>query len=183
VRTLTKALWTFVAAVFLVEAWLWDTLGPVVGRLVALLPLAGIRDSIRGGISRLSPYATLPVFVLPALVLTPFKLAAMWLLANGHPVLGVAAFLVAKSVGLGVTAFLFDACRPNLMRMPWFVRLYDLVMRANAWAHLQADPYLRGARKAVADARSWIAQRMPEGRMGRRVKALRGRSHRAARRA
>ncbi len=182
-RWLTKPLWVFLATLFLVEAWLWDTLGPVVGRILGLFPLARVKDGIRSGISKLSPWATLPVFALPALVLTPFKLVAMWLLANGHPVLGLCAFLLAKSVGLGVTAFLFDACRPNLMRMAWFVRVYGLVMAARDWAHRQADPYIKAAKASLANAREWVAERMPEGRMGRRIRAIRGRSHRVARRA
>lgn len=182
VRALSKPLWTLVALAFLAEAWLWDTLGPVVARLVAVLPVERAKAGIRSGIARLSPWATLPVFVLPGLVLTPFKLAAMWLLAHGHPVLGVAAFLLAKSVGLGVTAFLFDACRPNLMRMAWFARLYGWVMSARDWAHRQADPYLHAARRSVAEAKAWFLARLPEGgRAGRRLRAIRGRSRRAVR--
>lgn len=178
VRYLTKPLWTLLALVFLLEAWLWDTLGPIVARLVAALHLERLGEVVRAGVGRLSPWATLPVFLLPGLVLTPFKLTAVWLLANGHPFLGVATFLLAKTVGLGVTAFLFDVCRPNLMRMAWFVRVYDWVLRAKDWAHLQADPYIRRGREAAAEARAWIVARMPKGRLGRRLRRLRHRSQR-----
>lgn len=178
-RVLKKSLWTILALVFLVEAWLWETLGPIVTRLVAALPLASLRDGIRSGISRLSPWATLPVFLLPGLVLTPFKLGAMWLLAHGHPFLGVVVFMIAKSVGLGVTAFLFDACRPNLMRMSWFVRLYETVLRVKDWAHRQADPHVRRARTMASEARTWVLDRLPKGRIGRRLRRMRRNSQRA----
>ena len=178
-RALKRTLWTFLALVFLLEAWIWETFGPIVARLVAALPLERAREGIRSGIARLSPWATLPVFLLPGLVLTPFKLGAMWLLANGHPFLGVATFLLAKTVGLGVTAFLFDACRPNLMRMAWFVRVYEIVLRVRDWAHAQADPYIRKAREIAAEARAWVAERLPKGRLGRRLRRMRRNSQRA----
>ena len=37
---LTRFLWTVLAAIFLIEAWLWDVLGGFVARLVAALPIA-----------------------------------------------------------------------------------------------------------------------------------------------
>lgn len=177
-RILKRTVWTFVALVFLLEAWLWETLGPIFGRLVAMLPMERLKETLRAAISRLSPWATLPIFLLPGLVLTPFKLAAMWLIAQGHPFLGIVAFLVAKSVGVGLAAFLFAACKPNLMRMAWFVRVYETVIRVRDWAHRQADPYLRKARESAAAARTWLARRLPKGTLGRRLRLLRRRFQR-----
>jgi hypothetical protein len=144
-RRLLRPLWFLLAVIFLVEAWIWDRLGPVVGRVIALLPLEAIRRHLEQAIERLPPYATLLVFAIPAVVLFPFKLAALWLLGNGHLLAGGATFLLAKTVGLAVTAFLFNACKPKLLEIGWFARLYALMLRLKLWASLQTAP-----------ARAWI---------------------------
>ena len=56
----------------------------------------------------------------------------------------------------------------------------------NNWpAPMRAEWGVNGA-NAMASAKShraWMVERMPKGRMGRRVRAIRGRSHQAMRRA
>lgn len=142
-RRLSRLFWTFVALVFLVEAWLWDRLAPLVAWLVARLPLARLKQAAADGISRLPPYATLLVFAVPGLLLFPFKLAGLWLVSRGHILLGGLVFLLAKTVGLAVTAFLFETCRPKLMQLGWFVKLHDALLRAKAWALAQTEPARR----------------------------------------
>src|SRR5689334_8399077 len=39
-RRLLQPVWVLLAIIFLIEAWLWDHLEPVVARVVALIPLA-----------------------------------------------------------------------------------------------------------------------------------------------
>ena len=38
-RRLLQPLWVLLAIIFLIEAWFWDHLAPVVARVVALIPL------------------------------------------------------------------------------------------------------------------------------------------------
>lgn len=112
---LLRPLIVLAAIVILVETWLWERIGPLIGRIVALLPFAALKQAIHDGIERLPPYATLAVFAIPAALLFPFKLAALGLIASGHLVLGGLVLVLAKVVGVGVTAFLFDTCKPKLM--------------------------------------------------------------------
>ncbi|HRE22012.1 MAG TPA: hypothetical protein PKW21_13430, partial [Rhabdaerophilum sp.] len=68
-------------------------------------------------------------------------------------------FLLAKSVGLGITAFLFHTCQPKLMQIGWFVRLYELVFRLRAWAHRQTEPVRRlvaRLRRGVGEKRNFV---------------------------
>jgi hypothetical protein len=173
-RRLLRPFWFLLALAFLVEAWLWERLGPVVGRIVRALPLRAIRQQIESGITRLPPYATLLVFAIPAVVLFPFKLLALWLLGNGHLLAGGATFLLAKTVGLGITAFLFDVCKPKLLQIGWFVRFHDLLLRLKAWAAVQLAP---ARLRLQAVKRRILGQR---GRFGRLVIRLRQRSWRRA---
>lgn len=173
-RRLLRPFWFLLALVFLAEAWIWEHFGPVVGRIVRALPLEAIRHRTEAAIYRLPPYATLLVFAIPALVLFPFKLAALWLLGKGQLLAGAVTFLAAKTVGLGITAFLFDVCRPKLLRIGWFVRLYNLVSRARAWAAAQIAP----ARHWLLDSKRRILGE--RGRFVRQFARLRRRSWRRA---
>ena len=158
-RWLTRLLWTFLAAIFLIEAWLWDVLGGLIGRLVAILPVERARRALRAIIDRLPAPFSLALFVLPILVILPFKLAALALLAKGKIGLGCGVFLAAKTAGLGATAFVFDVCHERLMTMAWFARFYARVIAVKDWAHRQIDPYrakiiaLRHALAAAISAR------------------------------
>src|SRR5262252_10957958 len=118
-RRVTHVLWVIVALVFLLEAWLWEKLAPIVAFIVWLLPLAPIKARIAAAVAGLPPYATLVVFAVPAGVLLPIKLAALWLFHHHHWMAGVGALVFAKLAGLGVTAFIFEVTRPKLMQMAW----------------------------------------------------------------
>lgn len=156
---LLRPLIVLAAIVILVETWLWERIGPLIGRIVALLPFAALKQAIHDGIERLPPYATLAVFAIPAALLFPFKLAALGLIASGHLVLGGLVLVLAKVVGVGVTAFLFDTCKPKLMQIPLFVRLYATWNRWLAWAHGLVDPVKRRIRAHLRIIRGGRANR------------------------
>ncbi len=155
-RTLTRAFWFTLAVLFLVEAWLWENLKRPIVFVVGLLPLAALKARIAKTLARLDPWPTLLVFAVPVLVILPFKLAGLWLIAQGHPLLGIAMFFGAKISGLAVTAFLFDTCKPQLMRLAWFARFYAAVLRARAWAGERTAP-------ARATLRAFKARVLGEG--------------------
>src|SRR5262245_5283216 len=113
----TRPLWIFLAVVFLIEAWLWDRLRPVVAWIVGLVPLTALKARLKASIERLPPAATLVVFVVPPVVLFPLKLAGLWLFGHGHWVLACAVLVLAKLTGLGVTAFVFEATKPKLLQL------------------------------------------------------------------
>lgn len=142
-RRLLRPLWFILALVFMLEAWLWDHLGPVVRAIIDALPLRRLKDLTARAIARLHPYATLVLFAIPGLILLPFKLAGLWLIARGHFIAGAFVFFIAKTVGLAVTAFLYDLCHDKLMQIPLFVRLYHWAMFARAWSKKQIEPARR----------------------------------------
>ncbi len=148
-RRAARLFWIILALIFLFEAWLWGLLAPIVAFIVQLLPLKALKARIAAAISGLPPTATLIVFVIPALILLPIKLSAIWLFHHHHWLAGIATLVFAKLAGLGVTAFIFEVTRPKLMQMAWFAKLYDLVMRGLAWAHAMVDPIKRRVRKYV----------------------------------
>ena len=114
------------ALLILFEEWGWEPLQRLLARL-GQLPLL---RQIEAAITRLPPRAALAVFVLPTLLLLPVKLLALWLISQGHRLLGVAVIVLAKLVGTAVVARLFTLTRPALMQMPWFAHWYG---RWTAW--------------------------------------------------
>lgn len=177
-RPLSRLLWTLLAAVFLVEAWLWDMLGAALSRFAALLPVEPVRRGLIAALHRTPPVFALVLFAIPALVILPFKLVGLALLAKGRVALGAGVFLLAKTAGLGVTAFIFDVCRERLMLMRWFVRVYDAVIAARDWAHRQIDPY----KEAILRLRKRILPRVAASSPPflRRLLALRAQARRPA---
>ena len=153
---IARTFWTALAALFLLEAWIWEVLGGAIEALVARLPIDALRRSLRGLIDRLPATFALCLFVIPMLVILPFKLVGVALIATGHIGFGCAVFLLAKTAGVGVTAFIFDVCRNRLMTLRWFERFYAMVMRGLDWAHRRIDPY----RAAIVDLRARLAARM-----------------------
>jgi hypothetical protein len=140
-RRWLKPLWILLALLFLLEAWLWDRLKRVVAAVVDALLLDAAKEALRRGIERLPPWAALGVFVVPFLVLLPLKFAEVYFLATRRWLFAALVLLLAKLLGLGVTAFVFDATRDKLMQMGWFVVLYGWVMAALDWAHAQIEPF------------------------------------------
>ena len=139
-RRLLQPVWVLLAVIFLIEAWLWDNCEPVVARVVALIPLARLKQWLSDRVDALSPAMTLIIFVVPIIPLFPLKLVGLWLLTHEYWLSGVSTFLFAKMLGVGVTAFLFDVTREKLLEMHWFERLYEWVLRLRAKATEIVEP-------------------------------------------
>jgi hypothetical protein len=139
-RRITRPLLILLALIFLLEVWLWEHLSPIVAWVVARLPLKKLKEQIAGLIINLPPAATLVVFVIPFIVLLPLKFLEFWLLANREWLLAILVLILAKLLGLGVTAFIFDLTRPKLLQLAWFRWLYERVLAWLDWAHKLIDP-------------------------------------------
>lgn len=124
VRPLGAVLTLVLAAVLLFEEWGWQPLVRAFGWIARWRPIA----ALEAGLARLPPYAALAAFALPAAVLFPFKLLALYLLAHGAPVTAAGVFVAAKLVGTGLVGRIFMITKPQLMRIGWFARGYALFM-------------------------------------------------------
>jgi hypothetical protein len=158
-RRLFKPLWVLLAIIFLIEAWLWDHLEPIVERVVARIPLRAFKHWLARKIGTLSPAMTLIVFVVPVILLFPLKLVGLWLLAHDYWAGAVATMVFAKFLGLGVTAFVFDVTRPKLLQMRWFAKLYEWVLALRAKAADLVNPIkLRIKEIMRGDGDGWLSR-------------------------
>jgi hypothetical protein len=82
--------------------------------------------------------------------------------------------VLAKLLGLGVTAFIFDVTKPKLLQMAWFRWLYELALRWLGHAHALIDPIKARISRAM---RRWLWLMKPgrAGRFFRRLARLRRR--------
>ena len=139
-RRLLQPLWVLLAIIFLIEAWLWDHLEPIVAWCVALIPLRAFKQWLAERVDALSPAMTLIVFIVPVVPLFPLKLIGIWLLTHEHWVGAVFTIIFAKFLGVGVAAFVFDVTRPKLLQMEWFETIYEFVLALRAKANALVDP-------------------------------------------
>jgi len=172
-RYLLRPLWVLLAVLFLIEAWLWDHLQPLVARLVALIPLEGLKRAIARLVASLPPWAVLFVFAIPLIAMLPLKFLEVYFLAKRDWLAAALVIVFVKLVGLGITAFIFDVTRDKLMQMVWFRSVYAWFLWARNWAHAQTEPIRARIRQLI-----WLMKPHRAGTFLRRLMRLRRRAYR-----
>jgi hypothetical protein len=186
-RRLLKPLWVLLALVFLFEAWLWEHLRPLVAWVVDRIAWSKFKARFAAFIEHLGPHPTLLIFLIPPVVLFPFKLLGLWMLAHGSWLGAMTVLVLAKLVGTAVAAFIFDATRPKLLQLWWFRWLYELLMEWLAKAHAIIDPIKARMRERIRAMLApvkrrlrrwfWLAKPGRPGRFFRRLARLRRRAY------
>jgi hypothetical protein len=158
-RRILQPLWVLLAIIFLIEAWLWDHLEPIVARFVALIPLRQFKQWLADRVDTLSPAMTLIVFIVPIIPLFPLKLVGLWLLAHEYWLSAILTILFAKFLGVGVAAFIFDVTRDKLLEMNWFETLYEFILKLRAKAKAVVEPIKSRIKDALrGDGSGWSAR-------------------------
>lgn len=104
--------------VVLIEEFGWRPLSAWLARLARWPPLHRLETRIQ----RLPARLALGLFLVPAVLLFPLKLAALALIHAGHAASGVVLIVGAKVLGTAVVGRLFVLLEPQLMEFAWFVR-------------------------------------------------------------
>jgi len=158
-RRLLQPIWVLLAVIFLIEAWLWDHLEPIVAAVVARVPLRAFKAWLAERVDTLSPAMTLIVFIVPVIPLFPLKLIGLWLLANEYWVSAILTIIFAKFLGVGVAAFIFDVTRDKLLEMAWFEKLYDFIIGLRAKASALVEPIKLRIKAALrGDGGGWSSR-------------------------
>ena len=158
-RRLLQPVWVLLAIIFLIEAWLWEHLEPVVAKVVEWIPLRRFKQWLADRVDALSPAMTLIVFAVPVIPLFPLKLVGLWLFAHQYWMTAIFTLAFAKFVGVGVTAFIFDVTREKLLEMQWFERLYDFILMIRDKAKALVEPMKQRIRDMLrGDGDGWSAR-------------------------
>jgi hypothetical protein len=149
-RRLFAPLVYLAAVLLLLEDWLWTLGARLMARLAQWPPL----HRLEAWICRLGPYAALVLFALPAVLLFPVKLLALWAMGNGHALTGLLVIIVAK---VAAVARLYLLTRPVLLTILWFARLLHWFMDLKErWiAALRASAAWRRVDALAARLRRW----------------------------
>jgi hypothetical protein len=172
-RRVLQPLWFLLALIFLIEAWLWDHLEPVVARVIALIPLRAFKTWLSAKVERLSPYPSLLVFIAPLVILlVPLKFAEVYLLTHHLWISAIILIVASKFVGMGVLAFSFDVTRDKLLQIGWFRTAYEFILHIRDRAGEIVAPAMRRIKRVMrlfrsSSSSSWM----------RLVQRLRYRAH------
>jgi hypothetical protein len=158
-RRLLQPIWVLLAVIFLIEAWLWDHLEPIVAAVVARIPLRAFKAWLAERVDTLSPAMTLIVFIVPVIPLFPLKLVGIWLLTHEYWISAILTIIFAKFLGVGVAAFIFDVTRDKLLEMDWFETLYEFVLELRAKATALVEPIKLRIKEALgASGEGWSSR-------------------------
>lgn len=173
-RHFLRPLWVILALLFLLEAWLWDHLEPIVERVVNVVPWGKFKIGLSRLIENLPPYAALTIFIIPIIVvLLPLKFLEVYVIATQGWLGVILVLLFAKFLGVGVTAFVFDVTRSKLLQIPWFHRMYDWFIWLRGWSREITEPIRQRVRKLA-----WMLKPQRAGRFMRLFMRLRRRANR-----
>jgi hypothetical protein len=144
VRGLVLAL---AAVVLVIEEWGWRPLTAWAARLAKWPPIARLEARITAVQSRWA----LVLFLVPAVLLFPIKLLALWLIHKGSAVLGVSVIVAAKLLGTALVGRLFVLTEPQLMQIAWFARAIHWwrATKARVKAALAESAWWRGVRTVL----------------------------------
>ena len=174
-RRILKPFLIVLAVAFLIEAWLWEHLRPLVAAVVNVIAWDKLKARLAALVEKLPPWAVLIVFVVPFIVLLPLKFLEVYFIVQHQWAAAIFILVLAKLLGLGVTAFIFDVTKPKLLQMAWFRWLYELMLIWLAKAHAITDPIKHRIKEWLAAlrhrARRWFWLMKP-GRPSRFMRRL-----------
>lgn len=157
-RVLRGLLLGLAAIVIFIEEWGWRPLSAIVARLGRWPPLAQLEARISAAPRRVA----LLLFLAPAMMLFPLKLAALWLIKQGHATLGVTLIVLAKLVGTAIVGRLFVLLEQQLLSFGWFARAFAwwLKTKTGVLTALHESTLWRTMRVLRRGWRSWWRRAM-----------------------
>ena len=154
-RLMNLVLLPLALLVVVLEDVVWAGAVAVLRALRRAPPVLAMEARLR----RLSGYAALPLFLVPEAVGFAGKLWAIALLAHGHPLAALEAYVLIRLASTLVAVFIYQACEHALLRIGWFARAVAWVRAARGWAMSLLRPALAWARALLHRGRGRLALR------------------------
>ena len=153
-RVLRGVLLAFAAVVLFLEEWGWRPLTAWAARIAQWPPLQRLEARLR----EVPAGWALALFLLPAVLLFPIKLLALWLIHLGQTGLGLAVIVAAKLFGTALVGRLFILTEPQLMQIGWFARALGWwrATKERVKAAVQASAAARALRASKRQWRLWL---------------------------
>ena len=126
-----KALLSIFAILVIFEEWLWDALA-LAGQWISW---ALHLEKFDLWLSNASPKQALLTFLIPLIIVTPFNILAIFLLAHGAILQGVLLEIGVKLFGTLLIARIFRLVKTALLTFDWFAKIYNTISDVLHWAH------------------------------------------------
>jgi len=162
-RVVDLLLWPLALGVVLAEIVVWRN-AAWLGR--ALSHAAGL-PRLQARLGRLPPVLALPMFLVPEAASRVGALWAAWLLVQGHYRAAAAVYAGSKIVASLVAAWIYRACEPALLTVPWFAQVRAGVLRVRDWALSRAARWLRRSSRDGSPGRFVVQRRRIAASLGR----------------
>jgi hypothetical protein len=142
------------AGVIFIEEWGWRPLTALAAHLAKWPPMARLEAHIQ----TLSPRWALALFLVPAVLLFPIKLLALWLIHEGRTGLGLSVIVAAKLVGTALVGRLFILTEAQLIHYAWFARAlaWWRATKERVKAAMRGSRSWRVARAVLRRGRAWL---------------------------
>jgi hypothetical protein len=157
-RALRAVLLALAAVIIAIEEWGWRPLTAWAARLARWWPIARLEERIRAA----PPRVALMLFLVPALLLFPIKLLALWLIHGGQTALGISLIVGAKALGTALVGRLFIITEPQLTRFAWFARALTWwrTTKQRVLATVVGSAAWQAARRVQRRAALWLRRRV-----------------------
>ena len=117
-----KSLVTFILfIVILIEEAFWS----IFEALSGVFERFKLIRKLENFVAERHPNTCLALFLIPVLLMLPFKFAGVWLMAHGHKLEGLFMFISAKATGTFLAARLFAITKNKLLSIAWFAYCFN----------------------------------------------------------
>lgn len=143
---LFRYLFTLLMFLFiLIEEAFWSIFEAVSGLFERFKLVRRLEDFIEARSAALC----LTLFLIPVLLMLPFKFVGLWLIAHGHALDGVLVFVMAKVTGTFLAARLLAITKPKLLTIRWFAYCFNkfIVWKDGVKAYIHATGSYQSYRK------------------------------------
>ena len=90
--------------------------------------------SLKRRIKELSAYQSLFLLAVPTAMVEPLKLIAVAVAGKGHWITGTTMIVCSYLLSLLVVERLFVIVKPKLLTIPWFAKLWKVILSVRTWA-------------------------------------------------
>jgi hypothetical protein len=126
-----KLLLSIFALIVIFEEWLWDILAVTGLWFSRVLHLKKFDTWLLNA----TPNQALLAFLIPLIIVTPFNLFALFLLAHGAIIQGILLEIGVKLFGTLLIARIFHLVKNALLTFNWVAKIYHMISYVLHWAH------------------------------------------------
>ena len=154
-RLLDVLLLPLALVVVVLEDVVWRGIRALLRRAAHFGPVMALERVL----ARLPGWAALPLFLVPEGFGRLGEIWAFTLLFRRHVVGAVIVYVLVRLVATVCAVFIYHACEPALMRLPWFAKVAVWVRRVRDWALARVAPLKAVVKRMTGAGPGFVTRR------------------------